>query len=211
MALWPRVAEVHLDTTVEDSINWSWEKDGAFSACSAYTTKFASQEMSPTASFTCKSRAPLQCCFFNWLAIRNRCWTSTRLARRGLPHQEACPFCNQHDETLDHLLVTCIFAHEVWLWILTTADRQNGVGTCSKTLQSWCIQQEQVQDHRRITHAITLLVLWELWKHRNGIVFDGVRPSTMTVIERINNEGRVWQEAGLLKGDLEGFFAGLSR
>ena len=48
------------------------------------------------------------------------------------------------------------------------------------------------------------------WPTRRCIVFDEVTPSTMKVIERINNEGRVWREAGLLKGDLEGFFAGLS-
>lgn len=205
------MAEVQLDPTIEDSINWSWEKDGAFSARSAYAAKFAGLELSPTASFTWKPRAPLQCRFFNWLAIRNRCWTSDRLARRGLPHQAACPFCDQHDETMDHLLVTCVFAREIWLWVLTAAGRQAVVATSSETLQSWCIRQEQVQDHRRTTRAITLLVSWELWKHRNGIVFDGVTPSTMTVIERINTEGRVWREAGLLKGDLEGFFAGLSR
>jgi hypothetical protein len=31
--------------------------------------------------------------FFIWLAI-NKCWTSDRLANRGLPHQPACPFCD---------------------------------------------------------------------------------------------------------------------
>ena len=176
-----------------------------------YAAKFAGLEVCPIASFTWKSRALLQCRFFNWLAIKNCCWTSDRLARCSLPHQAACPFRDQHEETMDHLLVTCVFAREIWLWVLSAADRRDVVATGSETLQSWCIRQEQVQDRRRTTRAITLLVMWELWKHRNGIVFDGVTPSTTTVIERINTEGRVWRDAGLLKGDHEGFFVCLSR
>uniref|UniRef100_A0A453F0W5 Reverse transcriptase zinc-binding domain-containing protein n=1 Tax=Aegilops tauschii subsp. strangulata TaxID=200361 RepID=A0A453F0W5_AEGTS len=44
----------------------------------------------------------------------DRCWTSDRLARRGLQHQDVCPFCDQHDETINHLLVECVLAREVW-------------------------------------------------------------------------------------------------
>jgi len=35
-----------------------------------------------------------------WLMAHNRCWTADRLARRGLPHPEECPLCEQEDE--DH-------------------------------------------------------------------------------------------------------------
>uniref|UniRef100_A0A8R7UVR8 Reverse transcriptase zinc-binding domain-containing protein n=1 Tax=Triticum urartu TaxID=4572 RepID=A0A8R7UVR8_TRIUA len=51
-----------------------------------------------------KSRAPNSCKFFVWLAARNRCWTTDRLQRRQLPHPSACPFCDQAQEMIDHLL-----------------------------------------------------------------------------------------------------------
>lgn len=81
-----------------DSVTWSWETNGQFSVCSAYAAMFAGREVVPTADFTWKYRTPLQSRFFNWLAMRNRCWTSDRLARRGLPHHDTCPFCDQEEE-----------------------------------------------------------------------------------------------------------------
>lgn len=54
-----------------------------------------------------KSWAPPRCKFFMWLAENGRCRTADRLARRNLPHPQACPLCDQAEETIDHLLVSC--------------------------------------------------------------------------------------------------------
>ena len=48
-------------------------------------------KVEPTVEFTWKSKAPLRCRFFLWLAMHNRCWISDRLARRGLDHQDGYP------------------------------------------------------------------------------------------------------------------------
>lgn len=114
LTLWDHLAHVRLNHEAMDSVTWAWEKSGEFSARSAYQAKFMGREIIPTADFTWKSRAPLRCHFFAWLALQNRCWTSDRLARRELDHQEACPFCDQHEESIDHILLHCVFAREVW-------------------------------------------------------------------------------------------------
>ena len=44
----------------------------------------------------------------------NKCWTADRLARRGLPHPENCLLCDHEKETIDHLLVHCVFTREFW-------------------------------------------------------------------------------------------------
>jgi hypothetical protein len=36
------------------------------------------------------------------------------LAKRGLDHPEKCPLCDQESESLDHILVSCVFAREFW-------------------------------------------------------------------------------------------------
>lgn len=149
--LWPRVAVTRLTDGVEDSICWAWEKDGNFSARSAYAAKFMGLEVSPTASFTWKSRAPLQCRFFTWLAVQGRCWTSDRLARRGLPHQDACPLCDQQDETIQHLLISRVFARQVWQWLGTVTGRREFEPRHDKTLGDWCIRQDQDTRHWRAT------------------------------------------------------------
>jgi hypothetical protein len=41
-----------------------------------------------------------------------------RLAKRGLHHPAACLFCDQVEETIHHILVSCVFAKQVWCIIL---------------------------------------------------------------------------------------------
>ena len=38
---------------------------------------------------------------------------ANRLAKRGLPHPEVYPLCDQAEETISHLLVGCVFARQV--------------------------------------------------------------------------------------------------
>ncbi|KAG2659113.1 hypothetical protein PVAP13_1KG333200 [Panicum virgatum] len=71
-----------------------------------------------------KSWAPGKCKFFMWLAAHNRCWTADRLARKGLPHPECCPLCDQADETIDHLLVSCVFTQQIWFKLLRSVGLQ---------------------------------------------------------------------------------------
>ena len=53
-----------------------------------------------------------------WLSLITRVWTADRLAKRGLNHPEKCPLCDQEDETIAHLLVTCSFSSEFWYLLL---------------------------------------------------------------------------------------------
>lgn len=93
LLLWDTLASVELHTGITDSVRWAWETSGAFSAQSAYASKFIGCEHDIAASFTWRSRTPLRCKFFSWLILKNRVWTYDRLARRGLPHQAVCPMC----------------------------------------------------------------------------------------------------------------------
>jgi len=45
-----------------------------------------------------------------------------RLAKRGLPHHPACPICDQAEETIQHILVSCVytsFFHKLSMAALT--------------------------------------------------------------------------------------------
>jgi hypothetical protein len=60
----------------------------------------------------------LENAFFLWLVAHDRCWTTDRLARRNLPHPELCALCDQEEETINHLLSSCVFAREFWFILL---------------------------------------------------------------------------------------------
>ena len=138
-------------------------------------------------------------------------WHVFRLARRGLPHQDSCPFCNQSEETINHILLGCVFARMVWHEVCTALGRHNWVPTTVDTLVTWCQSKFSADGRLRDHRTILVLVCWELWKHRNGIVFDGESPSSARIGTRILEEGKAWPAAGLLKGDMSDFFGSLAR
>lgn len=189
----------------EDRTIWSWEQNGNFSARSAYTANFMGLQRSPTAEFTWKSSAPLHCRFFLWLVIQNSCWTSDRLAKRGLPHQDSCPFSDQHEESLQHLLLDCVFARQVWHEMGTRTGVHDIEPLQDESLSAWCLTQDQRPAHRISLRAKCILALWIIWKHRNDIVFNGASVSLPRVKERLQDEGKLWAKAGLFKGDTKGF------
>ena len=82
--------------------------------------------------------------------------------------------------------------------------------TATESLPEWCIRQEEIGHHRKLTRTISILVLWELWTHRNAVVFDGAAPSTLKVLKSIVSEARAWKQAGLLRREVEAFILALA-
>jgi hypothetical protein len=209
--LWDRIATINLVQDEADAARWAWEPDGCYSSRSSYAMIFVGREVAPYAEFSWKSRAPLSCRFFACLALRDRCWTSDRLARRQLPSQPACPFCAQEPEAIAHVLLTCVAARQVWFSVLSAWGKLEWMSTTNDKLVEWCSFRTHARTHQKDVHSLLTLVLWELWKHRNAIVFDCVHPSVSSVLRKIEQEGRAWSAAGLFKGDQTGFLQALSR
>lgn len=44
-----------------------------------------------------------------------------------------------------------------------------------------------------------LLVIWEIWKHRNRNVFDDDNPNVQLLMRAINEEAELWMLAGAVK------------
>lgn len=114
-----------------------------------------------------KSWAPLRCKFFTWLAVNNRCWTSDRLAKFRLQHPDACPLCDQEEETIQHLLVKCVFSRKVWLYILEKIGRAVTAPQPSSTHFSnwWFKAIQNVPKEEKGLNFLFIHVAWEIWKH----------------------------------------------
>ena len=107
-----------LDPAVPDQHIWRLSESGIYSSKSAYEAFFFGAIRFPPWRRIWKSWAPMKCKFFIWLAVKNRCWTADRLTKRGLPHPAVCPLCDQAEETVQHILVACVFSRQVWAVIL---------------------------------------------------------------------------------------------
>ena len=49
---------------------------------------------------------------------------------------------------------------------------------------------------RKGTSSVIMLTAWWIWKQRNTIIFDNVRPSVGALMETIKTEARSWVSAG---------------
>jgi hypothetical protein len=196
--LWDALLEVNLSDD-NDQHSWRWEASGSFSTKSAYQAFFNGAITFEPWRRLWKSWAPAKCKVFLWLAIRNKCWTADRLAKRGLPHPDNCMFCDQADEDIQHVLVGCVFAREFWYKILASV----GLQTCApnqsdEVFADWWRRARKRADKikRKGLNSLIILGAWILWKHRNACVFEGARPSIQHILQNFSLERKLWHLAG---------------
>ena len=158
--LWVALRAVRLDEGVEDKFIWTWEKSGCYSARSAYRAFFAGQTKAEGVKQIWSSRAPQGCRFFAWLVSKNRCWTGDRLLRRGLPHPAACPLCDQEPETLQHLLLGCVVARQIWSRVVARWGKPGWVPAVDTPIMQWWTEKRTSKHEQRDMWTAITLVFW---------------------------------------------------
>ena len=142
LELWGLISEVNL-TDADDLDRWKPEASGVFSTKSAYRCYFVGSVTFEPCKRIRKAWAPGKCKTFLWLAIRNRCWTADRLQKRGMPHPEHYPLCDQEDETAQHILTTCVFARQFWYAILQPLSLESLTPTRRVNFADWWRKAEK--------------------------------------------------------------------
>jgi hypothetical protein len=118
LQLWELLEGLELQPEVEDTHISQFSTSGNFSTKSAYEAFCIGSIQFKSWERIWKSWGPGKCRFFLWTVAHKKCWTADRLARKGLNHPAACPLCDQTEETIDHLLISCVFSRQVWFAIL---------------------------------------------------------------------------------------------
>ena len=134
-----------------------------------------------------------------WTVAHKKCWTADRLEKKGLSHPTACPLCDQDGETIDHLLVSCVFSRQVWFNVLQHLGLQVLAPQAGeRSFEDWWASTSsrvsgQIQ---KGFNSIVILCSWTLWNHRNRCVFDGISPNSTNVIKVVKEELQIWATAG---------------
>lgn len=55
-----------------------------------------------------------ECLIFGWLVLRGCILSMDNLRRRNMIIINACPLCLSGEESVDHVLMNCLMAHQVW-------------------------------------------------------------------------------------------------
>lgn len=111
---------------------------------------------------------------FCWLLVRHRILTWDNLLKRGMQGPSCCVFCLSALETPDHLLEACWFASELWAKGEQRFRRWARVGgNVSETIANWPSKNFKNAILNRMWELFPGILVWELWKERNGRIFDG--------------------------------------
>jgi hypothetical protein len=189
-----------LQPNVQDRHVWRFSSSGDYSSKSAYTAMFHGSVFFKQADRIWKTWAPSKCRFFLWLVGHNKCWTADRLAKRGLTQSLLCPLCDQHDETINHLLVGCSFARHFWFELLRPFGLQDFLpGQDIDDFDHWwCFNSARLGGlSKKGFDSLVALGAWMLWKHRNGVVFNGSHPNLVVAVRLAREEAFLWSLAGI--------------
>jgi hypothetical protein len=145
-----------------------------------------------------KTRAPNKCRFFVWVVPLNRCWTAERLHRHGIRSNEDCILYYQEVETVDHMMVQCVFPREVWFKSLRRCGWQElALAPDSCFAAWWTFVRKRV--HRPCCKAFDSLILavaWGIWNQSR--VFRSSSQCASSVVDTIWSSVGLWCRAVLV-------------
>lgn len=127
--------------------------------------------------------------FIMWLANLNRLPTKVRLASWGLNIQTACCFCNNHEETREHIFLSCNYSNAIWSFIFARLDPQRRAFLTWEELLSW-VRSPSASAPTTLKKLATQSLLYNVWRQRNSAVhLSGFCP-TQTTFSSIDREVR---------------------
>jgi hypothetical protein len=198
--LWEEIELVERDGSRPDRFAWIGAANGVYSAKDTYRLLCMGQEVFSMHDPIWNSFAPPKCKIFAWLAVRYRLWTSDRRYRHGLQDRSAaCFWCLQEEDALDHVLMRCPYARQVWFGCITAVGLNIVEPNRDSSLESWWSSARELvrRKDRRSFDTLVILIAWQIWKQRNARVFGNtqLQCSTTQLLFRIKEEFELWKLA----------------
>lgn len=143
-------------------------------------------QQGPMHHFIWKNHAPPRVNFFGWLLVQERIQSRDNLSLKNIVDDSCCEICQATEETADHIVAHCPFAQEFWkhvgggnlMCIAPVTELWNSTlpGSMPAPMES----------------TFLLLCCWELWKHRNAVVFRGEQPSLTRLLSNCRASAEDW-------------------
>lgn len=128
---------------------------------------------------------------FWWKATHNGLPVVENLKKRGYGSCELCPLCGEKPETVDHMILQCRIAWEIWSLVLNEDRYQLSQISTIYDLMLFCLQK--ISKDR--ADNVPFFLGWRIWKARNKLVFENRRDHIIHIINSAYMDAKIWKEA----------------
>lgn len=181
----------------EDEWYWKLEDRGCFTVGSLYK-KLAlgvlvenerGEEENRVFAQIWKSPAPSKVVALSWKGLLNRLPTRVNLIRRNALPQHGnsrCVFCNEVDESTNHLFLHCKVTWRIWAkvqnWLEVNFIMPSNLFAHWRCWDALVLNRKEL---KRGTRLIWNTTIWVIWKVRNNIVFNNGSMDVGDVVDDI--------------------------
>ncbi|XP_026409878.1 uncharacterized protein LOC113304974 [Papaver somniferum] len=188
-----RIQSMFLDVTKEDKMIWMPSKDGKFSVKSTYN-KLTSWDGEVNVNGRIiqfvvwkalwKSGATHRIKLFIWKCIREINQTRDKLAVYNIEQEKKCGSRGSCTETIEHFLLECKHARDVWRGVNINIDAiRNNCTSVSEWCTSWFTTDNSTNEHWMFT---LMIGAWIIWKDRCDSIFQGISLNPINFVHKIN-------------------------
>ncbi|XP_021989893.1 uncharacterized protein LOC110886407 [Helianthus annuus] len=128
-----------------------------------------------------------------WRGNLDRLPTRTNLRSRNVEITSVlCPFCDDFEETVDHLFTACSVAMRVWAAFSVWCNIPPLFFFEFKDILDIHKVIKRGKKADKIIYGLGIITCWCIWKGRNDVVFNQIKRSSQDIIGEIKSRGFSW-------------------
>ena len=120
--------------------------------------------------------------FFIWTTVHDQILTLDNLILHGYPLVNRCCMCCCNEKSMDHLLIFCLSAHSLWMYMLQLF-RIDWVMLGSVVDLLFCWHHWLGKHNSDIWNLVLGYLMWTTWTERNQHSFEDTEKSLAQLLD----------------------------
>lgn len=164
------------------------KRTGALDAGALYKLCSWGGVNAPYHAFVWLNYAPSKVIFFAWLLSRARIQSRSELLKKKILIEEevVCPICCSPCETANHVIFGCSFAQSFW----AASNCRFPADADVRNMHAYTLPPSVPV---AMASTYFLLCCWNMWKHRNAVVFRERPPSLPDLLRSCRDDAHLWR------------------